>query len=210
MTPVAFSPEQEDALQEVINVGMGQGGAALGTVLDAYVALSVPQVRIVSAGEVANEVEAMMARLPETDPSEVAAVRQAFFSSLRGESIAFFGARGCDALADLMGHDTPAREDALNEELLMEVSNILAGAVVNGVAEQLATEFAFSAPTFMSRDQSLRNLLTPETVGWRHALLVEVSFRVQERDFACHLVLLMPEDSLERLRSDLDRMLESL
>lgn len=210
MTGVSFSAEQEDALQEVINVGMGQGGAALGAILDAYVTLSVPQVRIVSAGEVADHVEAMMARLPETDPSEVAAVRQAFFSSLRGESITFFGVHGCNALADLMGHEVPASEDAIDEELLMEVSNVLAGAMVNGVAEQLATDFAFSAPTFMSRDESLRNLLTPETVGWRHALLVEVSFRVQERDFACHLALLMPEDSLERLRGELDRLLERL
>ncbi len=207
MSIAPFSADQEDALQEVANIAMGQAGSSLATMLDMFVVLSVPRVRMVTVDEVARAVTEMIG--DAAAPDEVTAVRQAFFNRLRGEAIVLYGRDGCTDLADLMGHEGEV-DEAAEEELLLDVSNVLVGAVLNGLAEQLETDFGFSAPQLMALRKPVSDLLDPELLGWTHALLIEVNFKLEERGFSCHLVMLMPEESIEMMRGVLDQLLEGL
>jgi len=199
-----YSPDQEDALQEIANVAMGQAGSSLATMLDTFVVLSVPRSRIVTVDDVGSAVAELVPQ-----PEDATIVRQAFFNKLRGEAIVLFGKDGCRDLADLLGMDEVLDEKG-DEELLLDVSNILVGAVLNGLAEQLETDFGYSAPSIMASEGSVRDLLQPEQLGWSHALLIEVNFALEARGFKCYLVILMPEESIEMMRAVLDRLLESL
>lgn len=203
MTIPPYTAEQEDALQEIANVAMGQAGASLAAMLDAFVTLSVPRSCIVSVDRVAGAVTQMLG-----GPDDITAVRQAFYNKLRGEALVLFGPSGCLGLADLMGYEDP--ECVAEQELLLDVSNILVGAVLNGLAEQLETDFSFSAPSVMALACSADELLAGTKLGWSHALLIEVNFALEERGFRCHLVLLMPEDSIELMRGVLTQMLDEL
>lgn len=204
MTIAPYTADQADALQEVANVAMGQAGSSLASMLDVYVTLSVPRSTIVTVDEVADAVGRM---IEHTDA--VTAVRQAFFNTLRGEALVLYGPQGCNGLADLLGHDQEP-DEAAEQELLLDVSNILVGAVLNGLAEQLETDFSFAAPQLMAMRRNVAELLEAEQLGWSHALLIEVNFSLEERGFKCHLVLLMPEESIELMRSVLDQMLSDL
>lgn len=199
-----YSPDQEDALQEIANIAMGQAGSSLATMLDAFVVLSVPRSRIVSVADVAAAVAELVPQ-----PDDVIIVRQAFFNKLRGEAIVLFDKDGCGDLADLLGIEESLDEKA-EEELLLDVSNILVGAVLNGLAEQLETDFGYSAPSIMALQGSVRDLLEPQQLGWSHALLIEVNFALEARGFKCYIVILMPEESIELMRGVLDRLLEAL
>lgn len=203
MSIAPYTRDQADALQEIANVAMGQAGASLATMLDLYVSLSVPRSRIVTVDNVAIAVAEMIG-----NKGEVTAVRQAFFNRLRGEAIVLFGPEGCAGLADLLGHDEV--DGTVEEELLLDVSNVLVGAVLNGLAEQLETDFSFSAPSIMAVRKGVDELLEPERLGWSHALLIEVNFTLEERGFRCHLVMLMPEESIELMRGVLDQMLSAI
>ncbi len=204
MTAPALTADQEDALREVVNIGMGLAGSSLGTTLDALISLSVPRVKIVDAAGAAAWMTTMMG-----DTEEVTAVRQSFYQHLRGEAMVLFGQGGCRDLADLLGHEQEP-DEATEQELLLDVSNILVGAILNGLGEQLGGEFAFSAPEIMALHGRVADLLKPERLYWSHALLVEVNFSLEVRGFRCHLVLLMPESSIEILRDSVDRLLASL
>ncbi len=83
--------DQRDALTEVCNIGMGRAGDALSQLLDTFVALSTPRVRIVRAGE-----SDLGLRAPGAaqDAERVTAVRQSFFVDLQGETITVFGISG--------------------------------------------------------------------------------------------------------------------
>ena len=48
MSQAALSNDQHDALQELTNIAMGQAGASLATLLDEFVDLSVPRIRMVA------------------------------------------------------------------------------------------------------------------------------------------------------------------
>jgi chemotaxis protein CheC len=199
-----FNDDQRDALQEVTNVAMGQAGSSLAQLLNTFVVLSVPRSRIVDVTCAPEAVAEMVgARV------DVTAVRQAFFHQLRGEAIALYGSDGCRELADLMGYS--GQLDASGEqELLLDVTNILVGACLAGIAEQVGVDIGFAPPVLMAAQSPIEAVLNPDELGWSHALLIEVNFGIEQRGFTCHLIVLMPEDAIEYMRSVLDRILESL
>ncbi len=200
--PRGLSADQQDALQEVVNVAMGQAGDSLARILDAQLSLSVPRARIVGAGEAARYVVAM------TEVSgEAMAVRQSFHDRLRGEAMVVFGPRGCRNLADLLGHEGEL-DRAQEQELVLDVANILVGAVLKGVGDQVGWTFRFRPPELLAG--SLDQVMNPTHLRWRYALLVEVNFTLPDRDFRCHLILLMPEHSIDEVRGALDRLLADL
>lgn len=199
-----YNEDQRDALQEITNIAMGQAGSSLAKLLDVFVILSVPRVRIVGVEDVPAAVGEMV-----DDPEEVTAVRQAFYNKLRGETVVIFGRKGCSDLSDLMGYDDEVESDEGEEELLLDVTNILVGAVLNGLGEQIEVKFGFSPPAIMAMNTPIEKVLRSDDLGWSHALLIEVNFSLEERGFKCYLIMLMPEESIDMMRLALDHILES-
>lgn len=195
--------DQQDALQEIANIGMGQAGAAIAKVLDEFVQLSIPRVLFVPS----EEVPVALART--LGEGLVSAVRQAFHNSMRGEAIVIFGEQRCNDLADLMGYERDL-DHAAERELLLDVSNMMVGACLGGIAEQLRMTIGFSAPSLMADAVLLKDLFKTSDIAWNNALLVEVNFRLEKRSFACHLVMLLPENEVATLAAALDRFVENI
>lgn len=204
MTITPLSEDQRDALQEVLNIAMGQAGDSLARILDAFVELSVPRIRIVDVKHVADTVREMVG-----DRQEITAVRQSFFDDLRGEALVIFGSSGCKDLADLMGYSEEL--DVQSErELLLDVANVLVGAILNGITETLGTELSYSAPSIMAEKAQVDTLINLDQLSWSHALLLEVNYSLENRDFKSHLLLLMAEEAIESLRQAIDQFMESI
>lgn len=198
-----LTDDRKEALQEIANIGMGQAGASIAQVLGEFVQLSIPRILIVPPAEVPTT----LARTVEE--STVSAVRQAFYSDMRGEALVIFGQHRCNDLADLIGYEADL-DHAAEVELLLDLSNILVGACLGGIAEQLNLAIGFSAPSLMADAIPLSRLLQDNPVPWTAALLVEVDFSLEKWSFACNLVILMPEAEIERLMRAVDLFLESL
>ena len=204
MTIQPFTEDEQDALQELANVAMGQAGRSLSLLLDDYVALSVPLVRLVAAADA----PATMANLVGY-PKNVTAVRQGFYRGLRGEALTIFDGDGWRYLGDLVGEEGPV-DDQTGHELVLEIANILVGAVLGGLGEQIGMEFSYSPPSILGLGQPVEEILVTEDLEWSHALLMEVNFSQEKRDFTCHLLALMPENSVTALRGELRAILEGL
>lgn len=202
MSVQPLSEDQRDALQEVTNIAMGQAGSSLAKLLDTFVNLSVPRIRLVEVTQLPEMLSGMVGK-----DTIITAVRQSFQGFIRGEAIVIYDQNGCSDLADLMGYDDEI-DAAEEKELLLDVANVLTGACLCGIAEQLKSDLTFSAPSLMAEQINIDRLITPENMTWSHALLVEVNFKLEAKGFTCHLTMLMPEESIERLRESLDRFLE--
>ena len=198
-----LNEEENEILQEVINIGMGQAGASLAKLLDVFVNLSVPRVSWVNDDDFVAKVGELVAGSGES----WAGVRQAFYNQLEGEAFAIYGANGCQQLSSLMGYEED--EDMAQEELLLDVTNILIGACLMGVAKQIGKQLDFAAPTLVGISKPIDELLYSRDREWDQCLLIEVNFCLEEGDFSCHLVMLMSEASIEQLRSGLVSFMES-
>ena len=203
MSIPAYNEDQQDALQEVLNIAMGQAGDSLARILDHFVKLSIPRINLVTVENLLEKVSQLLDM-----QSEVSAVRQAFYNGLRGEAIVIFPQHGCDQIYDLMGYEKEEITSLAEQEMLLEISNLLVGAVLNGVSDTLSMNLGFSAPSLMAINQALSTVLNKNNLTWSHALLLEVNFTLESRDFKSHLLLFMTEETITQLGHILDEFLE--
>jgi len=203
-----MTEDQRDALQEVANIGMGRAGAALAEVLGTLITLSIPRVQVIRAAQLEQTINTLVL----ADSQEISAVRQSFRCDAEGEAIVIFNAAGCDQLADLMGYDQDhgSCAQAGSRELLFDVANILIGACLGSVFEQLGRRLSFSAPSLIAQNVAVEKLWAAGPLPWDIALLLEVNFSLQDREFNCHLLTLMPETSLTIVQRALDTFLHAL
>jgi chemotaxis protein CheC len=196
--------DQKDALQEISNIAMGSAASGLATVLESFVRLSIPRISII-------ETSRLTARLGETFPDhpEVSAVRQAFYGHMEGEVVVLFGEAGCNELADLLGHSRESTE-SVKEELLLDVSNILIGACMNGMAQQLGFALSFSPPAILCRTVAVDRVFAGHTPVCEQALLIQIDFSLEARSFVCHLLTFLTPESFEPLRASITRFLSSI
>jgi chemotaxis protein CheC len=207
-----LTSDQRDALQEITNVAMGQAGTLLANLLDTFVHLSVPRINVLGVADVAGSIGDMVGH-----DHDVIAVRQSFQGYLLGEAIVIYGREGCKELADIMGyHDELDRSAEI--ELLLDVANILVGACLGGIIEQLrdiseengVDELGFSAPSLMADGVPPETLINPDKLTWAHALMMEVNFKLESRNFVSHLIMLMPDKTIGKMRGILDEFITSL
>src|SRR5205823_6145639 len=119
-----------DALQELVNLGMGSAGAALAAALDSFVELRVPRLELVEPTRVSE-----LLRTGPWGERDFSCVRQAFFGGLMGESLMLLHGVSPPQLGPLLGHGPNEDADLDNEEMLLDIANAAMGACVNGIAE---------------------------------------------------------------------------
>mgnify|MGYP000883492734 CR=1 FL=1 len=195
-----LTQHQQEALQEIANIGMGQAGASIAQALDHFVVLSIPRILAIRPENTADALRRTVG------DGNVTAVRQSFRSFISGEALVIFNEQRCSDLADLMGYDT-VTDHAEEMEMLLDISNILVGACLKGIGEQMQADISFAAPSLFADAMPVGDLLRAEELPWQNALLVEVNFGLEQRNFACHLIVFLEETQIAALGAALERFL---
>jgi chemotaxis protein CheC len=207
MSEPVLNEDRRDALQEVANLAMGQAATRLARLLDTFIELSVPRVQVVEVSEAAGALRKMTG-IQEA----VSAVRQGFRSDIKGEALVICRSGSIDQLCALVNDPYPrsAYEKVSEQEVVFDVANVLIGACVSCILEQLGRTPVFSAPGLLGESMSLEDVFQPGLLGWEVALLVEVNFALEDQSFRAHLVMLMAEESIVHMNDALDALLSSL
>jgi len=202
-----FSEEQRDALQEIANLAMGQAATRLARLLDTFIELSVPRVCVVEVDEAVQTLREMTG----IDES-VTTVRQGFRSDIKGETLVICRSSGIGHLRALVNdpYIHSAHETVSQTELMFDVANLLTGACVSCILDQLDRTPIFSPPGLLGEEMALDDVFQADILAWRVALLIEVNFALEDQTFRAHLVMLMAEDSIRRLYDALNALLYSL
>jgi len=202
-----LSETQRDALQELANIGMGQAATRLSGLLDSFIELSVPRVRVVAAADAATTLVEMTGI---ADP--VTAVRQGFRSEVKGEALVLCRSAAIAELGELL-RDTYGPladdEDESKDELVFDVANLITGACVSSVLEWFGRQPVFSPPDLLGDTVALDDVFRAEMLVWDLALLIEVSFTLENQRFRAHLVMLMDRESIRHVCDSLDTLLDS-
>jgi chemotaxis protein CheC len=207
MSEPVLNEDQRDALQEVANLAMGQAATRLAQLLDAFIELSVPRVQVVKVAAAAQALREMTG-IQES----VSAVRQSFRSDIKGEALVICRSGSIEQLCALVNDPYPrsAYEKISQQELIFDVANVLTGACVSCILDQLGRTPVFSPPGLLGEAMSLDDVFQPGVLAWEVALLVEVNFALEDQSFRAHLVMLMAEESIRHMNHALDALLSSL
>ncbi|MNF56662.1 flagellar motor switch protein [compost metagenome] len=198
-----LNEEQRDALQELMNVAMGQGADRLARLTETFVTLSVPRIHAVDVTNTSLLSQLMIASQPAI------ITRQSFLGRLRGEVMVCFGDNGADQLADLMGYEG-VEKHSIQDELMLDVTNILTGACINGLAQQVDIKVNYGSPSLLSRGRSLQEVLGAEELRGHQALVLEIHFEVATHSFYCDLLVCITEDTVATVIEVIDQLLNDI
>jgi chemotaxis protein CheY-P-specific phosphatase CheC len=85
-------------------------------------------------------------------------------------------------------------------ELLMDVGNILIGAVLSGFAKQLDMNFSQDHPVVIGQHCHVSELVKDNHSRWQRTLAIEISYGIENHNIKCDLMLLFTEDSMKTLK----------
>ena len=200
-TPM-FEVDLRDACQEIANVAMGRAADLLATLLDVFVKLPIPNVNVLEVSELT------MALKATEESSKVSALCQGFIGAgVAGEALLLFHDSSFEDMAKLMGHKNP--QDASNEiEVLIDTGNVLIGAFLNGISEQLDMKFSQGHPVVLGRHCTVNELIHDNSEKWQRTLAMEINYQIEDYNVQCDLLLLFTEDSIPTLNFKLGYLLD--
>lgn len=148
-----LSDAEQDALQELFNIGMGRAAASMERMLGTEIYLSVPFLTLLSASNAATLIET-------PGHAEVSTVRQAFSGPFSGTALLIFPETNCIELIRTLVDDSVPLETfgELEQDSLLEIGNIVLNACLGSFANLMQKEIEFELPSFIKG--RCRNLLS--------------------------------------------------
>jgi chemotaxis protein CheC len=192
---VDLTPQQQDALIELLNIGFGRAAASLSHLTGHRVVLEVPQVSI-------HPIEMLGETLEKVVNQDVASVHQIFSGPVAGDALLILDHAAAGILKELLTDEPslPLPVDASGREVLTEVGNILLNACLGTFGNLLDVQVSFSIPhlNLDALNTVLRSLLVKRE-GMRYALVVHAGFRLRDAAVTGYLVIVLSVASLDRL-----------
>jgi chemotaxis protein CheC len=143
-----ISDEELDILQEIMNIAFGTAAAELAEVINIFVELSVPYIRLLPADQLPDYINRETRGF-----RRISMIEQSFWGRFNGAAFLIFPADAGGVFISLF-EEGIANEDELAEsfdilerETLIEIGNILIGACVGKVSELLGDTVTYSPPS---------------------------------------------------------------
>ncbi|CAH1222593.1 Chemotaxis protein CheC -- inhibitor of MCP methylation [Vibrio harveyi] len=193
---------RRDIYMEVANVSIGRAADALARHFDVFVQLPLPNVNIFEVSEL------HMALRDLASHDNVSGVCQGFCGEgIAGEALVILSDSSVSDLKKLM--KVPADSEELEElELLMDISNILVGAFLNGLGEQSEVRFFQSSPVLLGQHISIDSIIESTTGAFSRTMTFEVSYNIEGTSIRCDLLFMFVDESLPLLDNKLSYLME--
>ena len=203
-----ISPEEVDILQEIMNIAFGKATAELAELVDIYVNLSVPLVKIISTAELPAYIRDEVRQF-----DDISTVQQKFWGGLKGFALLVFPAGvGKDLIGLLTGEEsdcfTSDPLDELEKGTLMEVGNILIGACVGRIAELLRDGLSYSPPVVTTGQASQAIVPTAALETLDFTIALKTSFSFEKKNVVGFLFIMTGQDSIIWLKKALGDFME--
>lgn len=187
-----------DCLQEVSNIAMGRAGDLLARLLNVFVMLPIPKVNLLEVSELQMALSAA-----GSDNNAYSAVCQGFIGAgVAGEALLIFSDSSFDDMAKLLRYPE-TKDRGLEIEVLMDMSNVLVGAFLKGLADQLDITFGLGHPSVLGQHLQVSDLLEHNASRWRRMLSIEINYTIEKYDVNCDLLMLFTEDAVPALEEKL-------
>ncbi len=198
----ALDPILRDVFQELTNVAMGQAGDLLARLLKVFVKLPIPNVNVIEVSEL------HMAIASVEQKQTTSAVCQGFIGGgISGEALLILNDSSFVDIAKLLNY-TGKLTTKTELELLMDIGNILIGAVLKGLAEQIDMNFSQGHPVVLGQHAPISEMIKANAKRWKRTLAIEISYGIENYNINCDLLLLFTEDSIKTMNYKVAFLLE--
>jgi chemotaxis protein CheC len=197
-----LTPQHIDALQEVINIGVGWAAGIFNDMIDCHIQLQIPTINILSPQEASEEIELHL------HSQKVSSVCLNFTGSLNGNAQLIFPVDSASKLLSVLTHEPEGSPDldAVKIGTLTEVGNILINGVIGSISNLMEQHFDYSLPIyFEGKCEELLN--SNGTKNKSTILLAQTSFVIEKLYVEGGFILIFNLGSFEQLIKALDEEL---
>ena len=204
----SLSLNEIDILQEIINITFGWAAANLGEILNIYVILSVPEIKLLPIHTLPEYLAEQVMGL-----ESLSVVEQSFLGRFMGYAYLVFPSGAEREMLAMMNQgdentSESSSQSSLESETLLEIGNILIGACVGKVAELLHDVVTYSPPRVHLHKSSNKAISSHLFEPGNTAILMKTVFSFEERDVNGFMFLITNDGSLNWLKTALNAFVE--
>lgn len=196
---------EQDALTEVVNIGVSRAAASLRKMVGHQVLLSVPSVEIVTRQKAGR-------LLGERESNGLVAVEQSFSGAFAGRAMLIFPQAHSLALARAVAGDDMSSEDLadLEQEALAETGNVILNSCLATMANMLKRPLKMSIPIVNKGDASslFREPVKDDEDGL--VLFLYINFSIHQRDLRGYIAMMMDMPSMHSLKELLAEFIQQV
>lgn len=206
--PVFLAEDELEILKEIMNIAFGKATADLAELINIFITLTVPDVRIVATDELQSYIKE---EVREYD--RVSLVEQKFWGEFNGSALMIFPSdSGRELITLLTNEGTDSLESDPISELekgtLMEIGNILIGACVGRIAELLGDVLTYSPPIVYVERLSKEGFFQQSSDTNSPVITLKTLFNFENKDVTGFLFLVTSHKSIAWLSKSLNEFLE--
>ncbi|RUT01065.1 chemotaxis protein CheC [Dulcicalothrix desertica PCC 7102] len=192
-----------DALQELINIGVGRAAGMLNQMLESRIVLEIPVVSILTLSQIQTELEKRF------DGDSLAAVKLNFTGSFSGKANLVFPTDSAATLVSLLtGEEVGSPDlDSVKIGTLSEVGNIVINGIMGSISNVLNQHLNYAIPIYM--EDCIKHVLSLEYASEETIfLLAQARFAIKTLEIIGDIVLIFEMDSFGTLIRVIDQQLE--
>jgi len=197
-----ISPEQLDALQELLNIGVGRAAGSLNQMLEKPIRLHIPFLQLGKMEELSQEVQKMKDTM-------LSSVQLPFKGSFSGASCLLFPTESAKALVSALSGESedPDTMDSLREATLTEIGNIVLNGVMGSLANILNHQIIYSMPFY--QETSIQGLLQPIPLDSSEIILwAQTQFTIEGYDLTGDILLMFGAPDLGLLVNAVSKFMQ--
>jgi chemotaxis protein CheC len=190
-----LTPQQQDALSELVNIGFGRAANALSMLVNQRVLLDAPQVQIVPTQHLGQV-------LVDLEKEEIINVHQVFRGKLAGDAMLLMDRKSASILVDMLsgGPGQVKSLSAEDREALVETGNILLNAFIGSFGNLLKVHITFTVPHLQVESLAdMLNSLSQDGRAVEVALMLRIHFRLSQGDVSGYVIIVMGIQSMDSL-----------
>ena len=195
---MSMTPEQIDALKELINIGVGRAAAMLNQMVNIRVHLKVPFVKILMLSNLVSELE-------EIGSEHLATVRLNFKEGFSGTAALIFPTDSASNLvAVLTGEQVGSLDlDSVRAGTLKEVGNIMINGIMGSIGNALKLRINYSIPSYA--ESTIKQLISlNENNENKAVVLAKARFALYEYQVEGDIILFFDMASFDKLANSIN------
>ena len=180
-----LSPEQLDALQELLNIGVGRAAGSLNQMIEKPIRLHIPFIQVGTREELTPHIQ-------QIQQAPLSSVQLPFQGTFSGSACLLFPTTSAATLITALIGDEEDSDtmDSLREATLTEIGNIVLNGVMGSLANILQNRITYSVPFY--QETSLLELLQPLSSDSCDILLwAQTQFTIEDYAITGDIILMM-------------------
>lgn len=189
----------QDALTELLNIGVGRAASVLNQMIDSHVDLSIPAIKVINLRE-------LISALNITPEERLASVCLEYTGGFTGATSLVFTTPCARRLVEaLTGGETLETDevDSIRMGSLIEVGNIMVNGIMGSIANILETHIEYQVPSYL--EGTIEDLVAQTDAKEDHpVILARTSLAVQQHEVLGDILLFLELDTFDFLIRSLE------